>query len=87
MLIRKISFEQVSALAHPEYYSGWGDSPRVRPEYVPDEFWTRTERQGDDVGEHYRGLIELKGRGGLIRNVFLYEAEASADPQWREVAL
>lgn len=87
MLIRKISFEHVSALAHPEYYSTWNNKPRVHPEHVPDEFWTRTERQGDDVDEHYRGLIELKGRGGLIRDVILYEAEAVADPQWREVAL
>jgi hypothetical protein len=85
-VIRKVSFEHVSAIAHPEYYHGNNPCPDIDPADIPDEHWTRTERQGDDVDKQYRGLIELKGRGELIRNVILYESEAPVDPQWREVA-
>lgn len=81
--IRKVSFEHVSAIAHPEYY--YGDRPAVRPEQVPDEHWHLTERQGDDVDEQYRGLLQLMGRGELIRNPRLYEADPPAEIDWREV--
>jgi hypothetical protein len=85
MTIRKVSFEHVSATAHPEYYHG--DHPwwNVTPASVPDEHWALTERQGDDVDEQYRGLLELIGRGELIRNVHLFEADAPAELEWREV--
>jgi hypothetical protein len=86
MMIRKVSFEHVSAIRHPEYYHGDYPCPDVDREGIPDEHWTRTERQGDDVTQQYEGLLELIGRGELIRNVHLYEAEAPVDPQWREVA-
>jgi hypothetical protein len=86
MLIRKISFEHVSAIAHPEYYHGDSPCPGIDPAGIPDGHWTRTERQGDDVDEQYRGLLELFARGELVRDVHLYEAEAPVDPQWREVA-
>lgn len=83
MNIRKVSFEHVSAVGHPEYYAG--DYPAVRPDSVPDEHWTLTERQGDDVDRQYNGLIELMDRGELIRNVALYEAEAPSVPVWSKV--
>jgi hypothetical protein len=83
-VIRKISFEHVSAIAHPEYYHG--DSPAVRVEEVPDEHWTHTERQGDDLNRQYCGLLELIAGGELIRNVRLFEADAPAEPEWREVS-
>lgn len=78
-VIRKVSFEMVSAVAHPEHY--YGSSPAVRPEQVPDEHWHSQERQGDDVADQYEGLLTLMGQGELIRNVRLYEGET----QWREV--
>lgn len=82
-MIRKVSFEHVSAIAHPEYY--YGDHPAVRTEEVPDEHWKVAERVGDDVGEQYRGLLELMSRGELIRNPRLYEGDVPAEVEWREV--
>lgn len=82
-MIRKVSFEHVSAIAHPEYY--YGNGPAVRPEEVPDEHWTLTERVGDDVDAQYRGLLELMGRGELIRNPHLYEGDVLAEVEWREI--
>lgn len=79
--VMKVSFEHVSAIRHPEYYRG--DHPCVSADQVPDEHWTRTEREGDGVRKQYNGLLELIGKGELIRDVHLYEAEAVAS-EWRE---
>jgi hypothetical protein len=86
MSIRKVSFEYVSAISHPEYYRG--DNPCVRPEEVPDNHWTKVERERSAEGatEQYNGLLELIGSGELIRNAELYEAETPAEPQWSKVA-
>lgn len=81
--LRKVTFEYVSAIAHPECYSG--DRPRVRPDDVPDEHWSRVERQGEGVDSQFAGLQELMASGELIRNVHLYKADTPAEPQWREV--
>lgn len=81
-MIRKVAFDHVSAIAHPEYYRG--DNPAVRPDQVPDEHWSHTERQGD-VDSQHEGLLELIQHGELIRNVRLYEADTPEPAQWREV--
>lgn len=80
--VMKVSFEQVSAIRHPEYYRG--DHPCVSADQVPDEDWTRTEREGDGARDQYNGLLRLMAAGELIRDVHLYEAEAVATT-WREV--
>ncbi len=81
-VVRKVVFEHVSAIAHPEYY--FGDNPVVRADEVPDEHWTRTERQGEGVDKQHAGLLGLMESGELIRNVQLFEAATPA-PQWREI--
>lgn len=81
--LRKVTFEHVSAIVHPEYYSG--DRPRVRPEDVPGEHWSLIERQGEGVEGQFAGLRQLMASGELIRDVHLYEADAPAEPQWREL--
>lgn len=78
--LRKVSFEHVSAIKHPEYYRG--DAPAVLASEVPDEHWTWTEREGD-VDDQYQGLLELQASGELIRNVRLFEADPVPEPQWR----
>jgi len=83
MKAQKVTFEQVSAIDHPEYYQG--DHPRVPAEMVPDEHWHRTERIGDDVRGQYNGLRRLIEQGELIRNVRLYEANVSTEIEWRDV--
>lgn len=80
--IRKVTFESVSAIGHPEYYQG--DQPRVTRDQVPDEHWTKTEREGDGVDDQHRGLLQLIEQGELIRNVRLFEGEAAAT-EWREI--
>lgn len=82
MIVRKIVFELVNPIAHPEYYTG--DQPCTRPMSVPDEHWTMVERAGADVENQYQGLLELISRGELVRNPRLYETETS-EPVWREV--
>lgn len=80
MSVLKVTFEQVSAIAHPEYYNG--DRPAVTPDQVPEAHWSRTERQGDGVVSHYEGLQRLIREGELIRDVRLFE---SGDPEWHEI--
>lgn len=81
--IGKVTFEHVNAITHPEYYQG--DMPAVQASGVPDEHWSYVERVGDDVRQQYEGLLTLERRGELIRNPRLYEAEAPAEPVWREI--
>lgn len=80
--VMKVSYEHVSAIRHPEYYRG--DHPCVSADQVPDEHWTRTEREGGGVREQYNGLVRLMAAGELIRDVHLYEAEV-VSPAWRDV--
>jgi len=80
MTLRKVQFQAVSAIAHPEYYDG--DYPRVRAEQVPDEHWSTIEREGDGVEDQYQGLLEIMASGELVRNPKLFEA---TDPTWTEV--
>lgn len=68
--LMRLTFEQVSAIAHPEYYRG--ERPCVRPDQVSDNHWKLTSRVGgDELLDQYDGLIELQRSGELIRDVSL----------------
>ena len=81
--ILRLTFDYVSAVAHPQYYQG--KKPCVQEQEVPDEHWTTVDRVGDAILAQHRGLMDLIARGELIRNVHLFEADIPPQPQWREV--
>lgn len=80
--MRKLSWEYVSAISHPEHYRG--GNPCVAAGDVPEAHWSPVERAGDDVASQHNGPIQLMGQGELIRNVRIFEGEAT-EPQWVEV--
>lgn len=80
--VYRLTFEIVSAVAHPQYYRN--EKPTVPADQVPDEYWHTVERTASDVHGQYIGLRRLIDQGELIRNVHLFEGEAT-EVSWREV--
>jgi hypothetical protein len=78
--MQKLTWEHVSAIAHPDCYAG--DGPAVRREDVLESYWSpvETDPRGS-VAEQYNGIVLLIERGELIRNLRRYEAEIP-DVEW-----
>lgn len=76
MTRRRVTWEHVSAIGHPEYYRG--DNPCVSASAVPDAHWTSMERIGEDIQLQATGLRQLVREGELVRNVQEWEAPDDA---------
>lgn len=65
----RVTFELVNPIDHPVAYCG--DRPCIAARDVPDEWWTRVERESfdlDNVRDQFHSLLKMEIEGELIRN-------------------
>lgn len=80
--MQKLSWESVSAIAHPDCYNG--DRPCVTRSEVPEDYWSFVQTSPRvSVAEQFNGIQKLIERGELTRNVRRYEAEVP-DVNWTD---
>lgn len=79
----KLEFEVVISNGNgSRFYTG--EKPNCKPSQVPDEFWSKVEKQDSDPFAQYHTLKKWAETGEeLIRNVKLSEAINSS--VWKEV--